>query len=210
MNRQEEPRPNKDADVTTRAFVRNVVLPWWTASGLLDWYWHRRTNIEHTAGAHESMTHLLMAAEGGVAALAPLIFETNSTLIGIVAVAAAAHEATVVWDVGYAKSRRKIAQYEQHTHSFMEVLPFVTVAFLAFMYPLEAAALVGLSREKPRPGLRFKHDPKPYQSIAVVATCALVGIAPHLEEFIRCLRADPTLAPQPPHADAHCDDELAP
>ncbi len=202
MNQQVEPNADsRDADALTRAFVRNIVLPWWSASGLLDWYWHRRTHIERTAGAHESMTHLLMAAEGGVAALGPLIFETNSSLIAIVSAAAVAHQATVVWDVAYAKSRRKIGQYEQHTHSFMEVLPFVTAAFLVFMYPRQAAALVGLGGETPRRGLRLKHDPHPLQSLTVVAVCGLLGIGPHVEEFIRCLRFDPTLVPQAGHAE---------
>ncbi|MBC5798455.1 MAG: diguanylate cyclase [Candidatus Eremiobacteraeota bacterium] len=198
-----------DSDAITRAFVRNVVLPWWTGSGLLDWYWHRRANIERTAGAHESMTHLLMATEGGVAALGPLVFETNATLIAVVAAAAVAHQATVVWDVAYAKSRRKIGQYEQHTHSFMEVLPFVTAAFLAFMYPREAAALLGFSPDTPRRGLRFKHDPRPLHSVAVVAACGLLGIVPHVEEFIRCLRFDPTLAPRAGHAQRRRGEEDA-
>jgi len=68
-------------------------------------------------GAHESMTHLLMACEGGISAPTPLVFQIDAAVVAIVGEAALAHEATVIWDVNYAMSRRKIHQYEQHTHS---------------------------------------------------------------------------------------------
>ena len=45
------------------------VMPLWLGAGLADWYIHRRTRIEDTAGARESMIHALMFAETGIPVL---------------------------------------------------------------------------------------------------------------------------------------------
>jgi hypothetical protein len=188
-----------DADDVTRRFILSIVLPAWSFAGLMDWYWHRLTKIERTAGAHESLTHLLMAAEGGVGALAPLVFEVDSGVVALTWAAAIVHEATVVWDVGYAKSRRRITQYEQHTHSFMEVLPFVNAAFVTLMHPEAALGVVGLGRPRRRLTLRLRRVTGGAKALAVITACGMVGVLPHIEEFVRCWRARPTLAPQPTH-----------
>ena len=46
-----------------------------------DWWCHRRTDIEHTAGPTESAIHALMMAEAGVPALRGLFCEVNAGVL---------------------------------------------------------------------------------------------------------------------------------
>ncbi len=188
-----------DRAAATRAFLTYLLLPAWVVPGVLDWYWHRLTKIEQTAGAFESLTHVVMALEAGAGVTAPLFFEIDAGVIAVMLGSALAHEATVILDVRYAKSRRRLPQYEQHTHSFLEVLPFVAVAVTAFMNPDQARALLGFGTERPRFRFRPQHPRLPLaQMVAIVGTTGLLGVAPHVEELVRCLRVKPTLAPLPP------------
>ena len=49
----------------TRRLLLGGVMPLWLGAGLADWYLHRRTRIEDTAGPRESALHSLMFAETG-------------------------------------------------------------------------------------------------------------------------------------------------
>ena len=191
-------RPDERA-AAARAFLTNVMLPAWIVPGVLDWHWHRVTKIEQTAGAHESVLHLVMALEAGLGMMMGLFFEIDAGVIGAILGSALAHEATVAWDVAYAKSRRHVSQAEMHTHSFLEVLPFVTVALMAAANSQQARALAGVGSERPRFRFRFTKPPLPLvQVLAIVGGAGLLGMGPHVEELVRCLRVKPTLAPQPP------------
>lgn len=188
-----------DRDRAVRAFLTYVLLPAWTIPGILDWYWHRQTKIERTAGAHESVTHVLTALEAGAGVMLALFFEIEAGVIAAMLGAALLHEATVMWDVGYALPRRPIRQRELHTHSFLEAFPFATTAFAALVNPEQARALFGIGSALPRLRFRPKRPPLPLTSmLAIVAASGLAGVAPHIEELVRCLRANPTLAPLPP------------
>jgi hypothetical protein len=175
---------------TAEGLVTYVLLPAWIVPGVLDWWFHRRTGIEATAGARESAMHLAMQAEAGIPVMAFLFLEIDAGVVLAGLLAAALHQATAMWDVAYTTPRRKIAPAEQHTHSFLEVLPVVTAA-------------------DQRPGLvrrRSKPLPPAYVGGFLLATAALV-LLPNLEEFVRCWRARPSLdrrpvPPQPPTADA--------
>lgn len=199
MERSDDDSPSsRDPDALTRAFLTYVLIPAWLVPGMLDWMWHRKTKIESTAGAHESVTHILMALEAGAGITMGLFLEIDAGVIAGMFAAALVHEATAVWDVGYTQPRRTISQAEQHTHSFLEVLPFAGAAFAAFVHPEQARALLGLGSERPRFALRLNRTPPPLATVVAVAASALFGIAPYAEELVRCLRAAPTLAPLPP------------
>jgi len=101
----------------TRRALLYFVLPLWPGSGVADWWHHRRTRIEDTAGARESTIHLLMLAEAGVPALLGLFLEVNAGVLLTAFGAMAAHEVTAIWDVVYAEPRRKVTPSEQHVHS---------------------------------------------------------------------------------------------
>jgi hypothetical protein len=178
-------------EARTTAFLTYVLLPAWAAAGLLDWYWHRTTAIERTSGAHESLTHLLMGVEGGVALALGVFCEIDAGVVAAIAAAALVHEATAAWDVGYTIPRRVIRQREQHTHSFLETLPFATVAFVAAIDPERARTR--------RARFRVRRPPLPLVPVVTTWTLSLLaGAAPHVEEFVRCLTVRPTLAPVPP------------
>jgi hypothetical protein len=118
-------------------------------------------------------------------------------VIATMGVCALLHEATVVWDVAYAAPRRKVAQHEDHTHSFLETLPFATFAFAAFANPAQALALVGGGPDKPRFAFRPSRTATHARTYAALAAGIAFGVGPYCEELFRCLRVKPTLAPQP-------------
>ncbi len=193
---------------TTEGLLTYVLLPIWFVPGVLDWYWHRRTRIEETAGARESVLHLLMEAEAGIPVAAFLFLETDAGVIAASLLAVALHQATVMWDVAYATPRRKVAPAEQHTHSWLEVLPMMTAAALACSRPGQVRALLGRGPERPRFAFRPKRKPlpRPYVAAMLLGAAAFVAL-PFGEELYRCLKASPSLRkhpvpPLPPTTDA--------
>jgi hypothetical protein len=85
----------------------------WIAAGFADWLCHRATRIETTAGAKESLIHLLMQAEFGVPVLLTLFCEMTPPVIPSEIAAFFGNEATVYWDLKYTVPRRDIAPVEQ-------------------------------------------------------------------------------------------------
>jgi hypothetical protein len=181
-------RPSRDE--LTRNGLLAALMPAWAAAGLVDYCWHRVTKIEETSGPVESLLHLVMAAEGGVALVCGVAFELDSGPIAVAFAAALLHELTGIYDVAFAKTRRRLPQLEQHTHSFLEVLPFAIAGFMAFMHPESVATLLGAGRSG-RPRLRFRLRPLKHQkrTIATIAAGTAFGVLPYVEELIRCLRA---------------------
>ncbi len=108
-------------DRATRRALLYFVVPLWLGSGLADWWHHRRTHIERTAGAYESLLHLLMLAEAGVPSMLGLFLEVNAGVLATAYAALAAHEVTAFWDVAYAETRRRVTPTEQHVRSYLEV-----------------------------------------------------------------------------------------
>jgi hypothetical protein len=178
------------ADQTTRRYLMYMIMPVWTAAGFLDWLWHRQTKIETTSGTKESIMHLVMMAEAGAPILTGLFLEMNAGALALMAAGWLMHELTVAWDVRYTVSRRIIYPREQHTHSYMQTIPFDIVATLACLYPEQLLAMVGLGPEKADFKLRFRKPPVPLKDFAaIVAGMGLVSGLPHLEELWRCYRA---------------------
>jgi len=175
------------------------VLPLWLAAGLGDWYKHRKTHIEDTAGARESMIHALMMSETGVPVLLGLFCEVNAGVLATCGGALGAHSVTAYWDVSYAEERRHVSAGEQHFHSLLEVVPIMATGFLAVLYWDQALSLVGRGDQKPDLRLRLKrHDPLGTRTrLLVLGAMGLFGALPYVEEMWRCLRADPTLKAQP-------------
>lgn len=125
-----EPRPHA-ADTepsiereTARRLLLYAVPPAWIAAGLADWLCHRATRIEDTAGAKESLIHLLMQAEFGVPVLLTLFCEITPPVIASELAAFVAHEATVYWDLKYTTPRREISPIEQQVHGYLELERF--------------------------------------------------------------------------------------
>ncbi len=180
-----------------RRLLLGGVMPLWLGAGLADWYLHRRTHIERTAGPRESAIHSLMFAETGVPVLLGLFCEVNVTVLLSAFTAVGAHSATAYWDQAYAEDRRRVSPVEQHVHSLLEVSPLMAAFLLTALHWDQALALAG--RGRPRFGLRLKRrDPLSISArVWLLTAVAVFGVLPYAEELWRCWRTTPTLAPLP-------------
>jgi hypothetical protein len=171
------------------AVLLYFILPLWFVAGFADWLCHRATRIEATAGTKESLIHLLMFGEIAVALLAALFLDINALIIAVMIVAFFAHEATALWDVSYAATRRDVTPFDQHVHSFVELLPLMGAAF-AVLHWQQFLALFGWGPDPARFDLTWKREPLPVAYIAAVLTTALLfELLPYLEKLWRGLRA---------------------
>ncbi len=178
-----------DTALITRNYILYFLLPLWIVPGVADYLCHRRTKIETTSGIHESIIHLIMMTEIGIPVMLGLLLEINALVIFLMIVAFFVHEATAMWDVSYAVSRRDVTPVEQHVHSFLEMLPFMAASFVICLHWGQFLALVGAGPEPARFVLQLKEPPL---SMAYVVTIlATIGVflgLPYAEEFWRCYR----------------------
>lgn len=180
---------------TLRRYLLYFILPLWMGAGVVDWYHHRKTHIESTAGTHESMIHALMMAETGFPVMIGLFMEVNSLVLLLMIAVFFLHEATAFWDVAYAEELREVTPNEQHTHSFLEVIPFMAVSFMICLHWDQFCALFGIGKAKPDFTLRPKRQPLPLRYInAILLTVSSTVALPYAEEFLRCYRYDKTLS----------------
>ena len=175
--------------VLTR-YLLYYLLPLWTAAGIFDWYWHKQTDIEHTAGMQESLIHLAMFSEVGAPILMGLFLEINAGLLATMAGALVVHEATAFWDVSYATDHRHVKPNEQHTHSFLEVLPFMALTMTSTLHWDQLQSLFGIGKTRPDWKLRLKKKRLPGSYILAVIGLIVAGTAlPYSNEILRCWRA---------------------
>jgi hypothetical protein len=179
-----------DPALLVRYYLLYFILPLWILAGLADYFLHKRTKIEDNAGTKESILHALQLGEAGIPVVLGLLFDINALIMAVMLGAVVVHEATALWDVMYAHTRRYIGPLEQHVHSFMEVLPIMAVSFVTVLYWNQFLALFGLGPQSPRFELRAKADPLPIgYLIALFSTIAVLIIFPYGEELWRCIRA---------------------
>jgi hypothetical protein len=181
----------EDTRTITRRFLLYFIIPLWLGAGIADWTQHRATHIETTTGVKETLIHLLMLVETGVPVLAGLLLEINSPILALMIASFFVHEATALWDVSYAVTRREVTPVEQHIHSFLEMLPLMAVGFISVLHWPKLKALVGLA-EDPDPRIRLKQEPLPVGYVATTLGALLLFEAlPYLEELWRDWRANP-------------------
>lgn len=174
------------ADVLRNSLMY-VALPLWSLSGLADWWCHRRTDIERTSGIRESVFHLVMFAQMGLAGLAVLLLEVNGLVLLLLALLFLLHEATTWFELRFVHHRRDIIPAEQMLHSFMELIPLGALAMLAALHADPLMALLGAGPAEW--GLRAKTHPLPASYIAAALAGVLaLNLLPLLEEFFRCWR----------------------
>jgi hypothetical protein len=179
-----------DTTALTRQFLLYYIVPLWLSAGVSDWICHRATHIEKTTGAKESLLHLLMLAEVSIPVLAALFLEITTPVAALMIVVFLLHEATALWDVSYAVTRREVTPIEQHVHSFLEMVPLMAISFLAVLHWPQFRALLGRGEESADLSIRAKDRPLPpnYVAAALGATIAF-ELLPYLEELGRTLRA---------------------
>jgi hypothetical protein len=166
------------------------VVPLWLGAGVADWWCHRRTDIEHTAGTKESAIHAAMMLEGGLPTMLGLFCEVNAGVLAMTYGALGAHELTAICDVAYADDRREVTATEQHVHGFLERVPLMAAAFLTVLHWDQARSMIGIGG---RPDWKLKpkrqHLTRRYRAGLLAAVAALVA-APYGEELVRCARAN--------------------
>jgi hypothetical protein len=171
------------------------VMPVWMLTGLADFACHRAMRIEYNAGIRESLLHLLMLAEIGMAIMAALLLDVTAAVLALMLIACLAHEATTCVDLAYAESRRRIPWFEQWVHGLQQALPWAWLTGWMLLSPAQAPALFGLGDAAPDWGLRLKSSPLPVAYIVIVMTGAVLLVwGPFLYESWRCRQA--TRAPQ--------------
>lgn len=173
-------------------YLMYFIVPLWLLAGFADWLCHRSSDIEHTSGAIESILHLVMLVEMGIPALLALFFEVNALVLGIAVAAFALHEFTALLDVSYASHRRRITPFEQHVHSFLELMPLFAISCLVFLHVDELQRVLRDATTSADWQLRRKGEPLPAAYLGTVLTgITLFQVLPYLEELWRGLRARP-------------------
>jgi len=181
-----------------RALLVYAFLPFWLVPGILDYSYHRKTKIEETSGARESLMHGLMFASTGVPVTLALLCEIDPFVLALSAFTALVHEALTIYDVAYAAPRRDTPPSEQHVHAFLEVMPLAGTLMLVGAHPAAALELIKnpIAAFKPRFARKRRPVPRPYLVSFFAAVGALI-VLPYGEEFVRCLRRHPTLRELP-------------
>ncbi|MBV9271099.1 MAG: diguanylate cyclase/phosphodiesterase [Candidatus Eremiobacteraeota bacterium] len=182
MADEQSPEKNKQSAEALSNFLLYGFIPMWTAAGVFDWYCHKKTDIEHTSGIKEALLHILMNAEAGAPLMLALLFEINTGVFSAMLAGLLLHEATVWWDISYAERHRETPPFEQHVHSFLEVLPFMGLAMAACLNPEKIAKRDFSLR------LKSRFEPAPYW--AAIAAMVVGGVVlPYGNEVWRCFRA---------------------
>lgn len=177
------------ASTLIHAFVLLVLLPAWLLVGLGDWWCHRRTRIEDTAGPRESALHLALAGEAAVAVLPALFFEINALILVVIVVAFVAHELTTTLDFHIATPARSITPLEMRLHDYLTAIPFASMLLIFATHTEQALAIFGAGSENADWGLRWKSPQLPLSYLVVwLLAAGCLNITPFLEEFLRCLR----------------------
>jgi hypothetical protein len=156
-----------------------VVYPLWVLAGLADWSCHRATGIAITSGTKENLLHWLMYAEIGVGMLAVAFLEINAGVLAVVLGVFLVHEATVYWDLDYSTLLRDVGPFEQMVHSFLELLPLVSLGLLAVIAWPHGWDLT----------LRVKEQPLPIDYLlAAGGASVLFNALPLMQETWSCVR----------------------
>ena len=166
------------------------LLPLWLLAGFSDYLCHRASKIATTSGTKESLIHLLLLAEVGIPIFLALQFEINALVIAIMLMFYFTHEATAIWDVSYAHTRREITPIEQHVHSYLAMLPLMGLLIVVLLHWGQFLALFGLGSELARFAFVDKSPPISWNySIAIISAVILFEVLPYLEELWRCMRS---------------------
>jgi hypothetical protein len=178
-----------EAEVT-RSVLMYFVLPLWLLAGFADYLCHRASHIATTSGPKESLIHLLMLAEIAIAVIAAMSFEINAAIILLMVIVWATHEATALWDVTFAHHKREVTPVEQWVHSYLGVLPLLSLVLVVVLHWTQFLALFGLGSEAPRFEILWKEPPLPWSYVLpIIVATILFEVLPYFEELVRGLRA---------------------
>lgn len=173
----------------TQLILMYFIIPLWFIAGFIDWLCHRQSNIAETAGPKESFIHLLMFLEVGIPLFLVLLCEVNSLIIAVGIIFFVLHEFTALWDVSYAVSKRRVSPFEQHIHSFLELIPLMALVLVIAMNWSQFIALFGAGDSPAEFSLRLKEEPLPlWYLFTVIGVAIFLEFLPYLEELMRGMK----------------------
>ena len=184
--------------IPTYSLVFNIVLygclPLWLIMGFLDYICHRLSGIEKTTGIKESIYHAIMGVQIGIPIFLGLYLQINVLVLLLMFATLVLHEFLAHADVKYAKQTREISMLETHVHSFMETLPFFTVALIVC---INWDAFIDLITLNWSGHLAFRPREQSLNANYIAGYVALLlfaDVIPYIEEIIRCLRTRKNIA----------------
>lgn len=158
-------------------FLVWVLYPLWLIAGGIDYFCHRRSDIEHTSGPVESSFHVAEFVTVGFIVAAAALLEITLAVFVLMFAAACIHTVLSFVDVAHTIGRRRISALEQHVHGLLNVLPFMAVAVLAMMNWNDLLA---------GSALRWKDVPLTLQQqVLLVGGFLVLAGAPVFEELFR-------------------------
>jgi hypothetical protein len=174
-------------DVLVFDLVLYGCLPLWLIMGLLDYICHRLTKIEENSGLKESLYHALMGVQIGVPIFLGLYFQINVLILLIIVASLIFHVWVAHCDVQYARNSRPISMLEMHVHSFLETLPFFTVALLICINWGAFVDLITLHWAGHLSLVFCRTQGVTTNYVAsYVALMLFADVLPYAEEFLRC------------------------
>jgi hypothetical protein len=123
----------------------------------------------------------------------------NALVILVMIICWPLHEATAVWDVFYAHDKREITPIEQWVHSYLGVLPLLSLVLVVVLNWAQFLALFGFGTATPRFEIVWREPPLPWGYVlSVITAVMLLEVLPYLEELVRGLIANGgRLVPRP-------------
>jgi len=122
--------------------------------------------------------------------MAALHFEINAGILYLMLFCFLAHEATALWDVYFAIDKREVTPIEQHVHSYLSILPLMSLVMVSILNWPQFLAMWGLGTESARFALVAKQPPLPWTYIlSVLGAVIVLEVIPYVEELVRGLRA---------------------
>lgn len=162
-----------------------VVLPLWSVAGFLDYLCHRKSRIEHAAGARESLIHWLMLAEVTLPLVLAVFFRINALVLAVMLVSLVAHEITGYYDLKLAMATRRVTIFEHQVHSALEILPLTAILLVMILHWPQTQALFGFGPERAQWYIGPKQMPRWGEMIPPLAAFLILVILPYLEELTR-------------------------
>jgi len=130
-----------------------------------------------------------MGVQIGVPIFLGLYFQINVLILLIMLAALVFHVWVAHCDVHYARNMREISLLEIHVHSFLETLPFFTVALLICINWSAFVDLLTFNWAGHMQFMFLKNSGVNTNYVAgYVALLLFADVLPYLEEFIRCSR----------------------
>lgn len=170
-------------------FLTAVVLPLWLAAGFADYFCHRYSKIEETAGPMESALHLMSLFIIGIPVTLLLFFEANAGILALCLVCILLHHAIVFLDVHLADQTRRVTPVEQMLHSFLEILPITAFLLLGAMRWPQLLALFGAGNESARLAPELWPLALHAWYVAMVLGLAAMQFCLYTEELLRGFKA---------------------